>query len=170
MRIRPSHLARAALVGVGATAVMDVAGELLRRTTGVPPLDYALLGRWIGHLRGGTYRHEAIGAAAPVPHEREIGWAAHYAIGTGFATAFVALHPGWLDRPTLAPALALGVGTVAAPWFVMQPAFGLGPAASRTPRPTLARARSLRAHAIYGAGIWLSGKAVHAVRGRFGRG
>ena len=30
--------------------------------------------------------------------------------------------PAWAASPTLLPALAVGLGTIVAPWFVMQPA------------------------------------------------
>ncbi|MDO5065539.1 MAG: DUF2938 family protein [Actinomyces bowdenii] len=154
--------AQAAAVGVGATMVMDAAAAILRRR-GIPSLDYALLGRWIGHMPRGAFTHRSIMAADPVPHEKELGWAAHYAIGTGFAIVMVAVRPSWLERPTLAPAMATGVATTAAPWLCMQPAFGLGVAASKAPDPTRARISSLRAHAIYGAGLWASGRVLHAL-------
>jgi hypothetical protein len=48
--------------------------------------------------------------------------------------------PGGAERPTLGPAMAMamatGLGSTAAPWLVMQPAFGLGVAAAKTPDPT----------------------------------
>lgn len=53
-----------------------------------------------------------------------------------------------------------GLGSTAAPFFLMQPAFGLGVAASKTPNPTVARFRSLRAHAVYGLGLYLTGQAL----------
>jgi hypothetical protein len=34
--------------------------------------------------------------------------------------------PRWAERPTLGPAMAVGSGSTAAKWSVMQPAFGLG--------------------------------------------
>ncbi|MCD4556480.1 DUF2938 family protein, partial [Burkholderia pseudomallei] len=37
-------------IGVGATAVMDAWALVRKRCFGVPPLDYALVGRWLGHL------------------------------------------------------------------------------------------------------------------------
>ncbi|MHA7166248.1 DUF2938 family protein, partial [Burkholderia pseudomallei] len=37
-------------IGVGATAVMDAWALVRMRCFGVPPLDYALVGRWLGHL------------------------------------------------------------------------------------------------------------------------
>lgn len=158
-----STLVRSAAIGIGATAIMDLGGEAVRRLTGVKPLDYRLLGRWIGHMPNGTLSHENIRATEPVPHEREIGWAAHYSIGTAFAGALVATRPDWANRPTLLPALLTGITTTAAPWFIMQPALGMGVAASKTPEPAVARLRSLRTHAIYGLGLYLAGQAVARV-------
>ncbi|MFD5867226.1 DUF2938 domain-containing protein [Corynebacterium sp. NPDC060344] len=156
MSTRRYPLFRVIAIGVGATALMDVTAEVLRRTRGTRSLDYGLVGRWIGHMPAGTFAHRPIMAAEPVSGERALGWSAHYGIGIGFAAALAALRPGWVDRPTLAPALAMGIGTVAAPWLIMQPAFGMGVAAARTPDPAAARLGSLRAHATYGAGLWLS--------------
>ena len=58
------------------------------------------------------------------------------------------------------PALIVGIGTVAAPFLLMQPGMGLGIAASRTPGPRAARLRSLLAHAIFGVGLYAAGWAV----------
>ena len=45
----------------------------------------------------------------------------------GFALVFVVLtSTDWLARPTLPPALLYGVATVVFPFFIMQPALGLG--------------------------------------------
>jgi len=160
MRTKWRWATRAVLVGVGATAAMDLGGELVRRATGVPPLDYCLVGRWIGHMPRGRFAHESIATAPPVRGERELGTLAHYSIGISFAGLLLASHRGWADRPTLGPAMATGIGSTIAPWVLMQPAFGMGVAASKTPDPTMARLRSLRAHAIYGLGLYLSGQAV----------
>jgi hypothetical protein len=42
----------------------------------------------------------------------------------------------------------------------MQPAFGFGVAASKTPNPAQARLRSLMNHAVFGFGLYLFGLAV----------
>jgi hypothetical protein len=142
----------AIVVGAGATAVMDLWAAFLRRY-GVSTLDYALLGRWIGHFPRGQFVHESIGKAAPVRYERIIGWSAHYAIGVLFAAAPVAiLGFEWVRRPTLAPALIISFVTLVAPFFVMQPATGAGIAASKTSRPDIARLRSIATHTVYG--VW----------------
>jgi hypothetical protein len=60
----------------------------------------------------------------------------------------------WLQQPTLAPALVVGIGTVAAPFLLMQPGMGAGIAANRTPRPGAARLQSLITHAVFGLGLY----------------
>jgi hypothetical protein len=85
-----------------------------------------------------------------------VGWTTHYLIGTGFGLAFVLLVGGqWLERPTLWPALAFGAATVLVPFLTMQPAFGLGVAASKTPNPNKARLKSLVTHSVFGVGLYL---------------
>lgn len=148
-------------IGIGATLVMDSWGVARQRAFGMPAPDYALVGRWIAHMPRGRFRHDAISAAARMPGERVIGWSAHYLIGVLFAMLMVAVAGcGWLAQPTLAPALAIGIGTVAAPFLLMQPGMGAGIAASRTPRPCVARFHSLVTHAVFGAGLYLAALAV----------
>ncbi|WP_261539451.1 DUF2938 domain-containing protein [Burkholderia multivorans] len=159
----PALLLHIAAIGVGATLVMDLWALLRRRVFGVPSLDLALVGRWLGHMAHGRFRHASIATAAPLRGERALGWAAHYVIGIAFAGLPVALAgPHWVDTPTLAPALAAGLVSVAAPFLVMQPALGFGIAASRTPQPAVARRRSLVAHLSYGVGLYLAALALAA--------
>ena len=66
----------------------------------------------------------------------------------------------WARQPTLGPALLVGIGTVAAPFLVMQPGMGAGVAASRTPRPAAARLQSLVTHTIFGLGLYAAGWAA----------
>ena len=157
---------RGIVMGVVAAALMDAWGLLLRRGFGIPTLDYAMLGRWIGHMPRGRFVHQRIGAAAPVPGERPIGYLAHYGIGVGFAVVLllVAGHE-WAQAPTLWPALAVGLGTIVAPWFVMQPGLGAGVAGSRTPNPGATRLRNLATHTVYGVGLYLAAVAM-ALAGR----
>jgi hypothetical protein len=48
------------------------------------------------------------------------------------------------------------MGTVVAPWLVMQPAMGAGIAASRSASPAATRLRNLGTHAVYGVGLFLT--------------
>ena len=144
-------------IGMGATAIMDLWGWLRKRAFGGKGLDYGLVGRWIALMPQGRFRHDNI-ATAPVKRaERLIGWAAHYLIGIAFAGLLLGLFGAeWATRPTLGPALAVGIGTVAAPFFLMQPGMGAGIAASRTPRPNAARLQSLLTHAVFGLGLYIA--------------
>ncbi|HEY8608255.1 MAG TPA: DUF2938 domain-containing protein [Noviherbaspirillum sp.] len=149
-------IARTVVVGIGATAVMDAWLMLLQRM-GIQTLNFAFIGRWAGHLFRGRFAHEAIGKAAPIPGERALGWLTHYLVGIAFSGVLVGLQgAGWLRQPALLSALVLGVCTVAAPLFVMQPAMGMGFAASRTPAPFRSRVRSIANHAVFGLGLYLS--------------
>jgi uncharacterized membrane protein YagU involved in acid resistance len=152
-------------VGVGATLVMDLWNLLLQRMFGIPSLNYCLLGRWLRHMTEGRFRHASITAAPQKPLECTVGWIAHYTIGVVLAVAFVALASGeWLARPTLLPALLYGIGTVVFPFFLLQPSFGLGIAASRTPSPTQARLKSLVTHTVFGVALYVCALALSVLR------
>jgi hypothetical protein len=152
---------RGVLLGVAASALMDLWGLVLRRGFRIPTLDYALLGRWIGHMLRGQFAHDRIGDARPVPGERALGWAAHYSIGIAFALLLLGIWGlDWARSPTLWPALLIGLGTTAAPWFVMQPAMGVGFAASKSANPRATRLRNLATHSVYGVGLYLAAMAL----------
>ena len=151
-------------MGAAGAALMDVWSLALRRVWHVPTLDYALLGRWVGHLARGRFFHERIATSAPVRGERALGWLAHYGIGVAFAVPVVVLGgSGWIAHPTIWPAMAVGMGTILAPWLVMQPGMGLGIAASRSPRPGATRLRNLATHAVYGLGIYAAALMLAAI-------
>jgi hypothetical protein len=154
-------LVSALLLGSGATAFMGIVAAARKRLFGVPPADYALVGRWLAHLARGRFRHNPIGASAPIRGERLIGWTAHYLIGIAFAALLLAIWGlDWTCGPTMGPALIVGIGSVAAPFLLMQPGMGAGIAASRTPHPTAARLRSLVTHTIFGVGLYAAGLAL----------
>ena len=154
------------LVGTGATALVDLWALIRRRLFTMPLPDFGHLGRWLGHMLHGRFRHDSIAAAAPFRGETPIGWIAHYLIGISFAAILLAVFGlEWMQHPTLGAALAVGIGTVVAPWFIMQPAMGAGIAASRTPRPTTARLHSFLTHAVFGVGLYLSGWVVSRALG-----
>lgn len=154
---------RSVLIGAGATMTMDLWAAVLRRF-GIPSLDLALVGRWIAHVPHGTWRHAGIARTPPVRGERVVGWVAHYAIGISFAALLlIAFGSEWGRAPTLAPALFIGVVTVAAPWFVLQPALGAGIASSRTQAPVFNALKSLVTHTVFGFGLFLAARATVAV-------
>jgi hypothetical protein len=156
MNIEANYILRAIAIGIGATLIMDLWNLFLKRAFSIPSLNYCLLGRWVSHMPGGTFRHASIAAAPPKPLECAVGWIAHYTIGITLALVLVILTSGeWLARPTLFVALLYGIGTVVFPFFVLQPSLGLGIASSRAPKPVQARLKSLATHAVFGLGLYL---------------
>ncbi|MDP3421195.1 MAG: DUF2938 domain-containing protein [Thiobacillus sp.] len=145
-----------ALIGIGATAVMDVWLTLLKRM-GVQTLNFAFIGRWVGHLFRGRFAHPSIGKAQPIFGELMLGWFTHYAIGIAFAGLLVGFYGiGWTSTASLGPAVLVGMSTVVAPLFVMQPAMGSGFAASKTPTPLKNCIRSVVNHTVFGLGLYMS--------------
>jgi hypothetical protein len=150
-----NYLVCAVVIGAGATVVMDVWGVVRKWLLGIPPFDYGLVGRWLAYLTRGRFHHTPIAASAPVRGERLIGWTAHYLIGIAFAGTLLGIWGlEWVRNPTIGPALIVGIGSVAAPFLLMQPGMGAGIAASRTPRPAAARVQSLVTHTIFGLGLY----------------
>lgn len=156
--------ASAVFIGAGATAILDVWSGLRASLFGAPAPDYGLVGRWFAYMPRGRFHHDPIAATPPVRGERLIGWTAHYLIGVAFAGVLVtAWGPDWVRRPTIGPALIVGLGGVAAPFLLMQPAMGAGFAARRAPNPAAARRRSLVAHGVFGLGLYAAAWAARPI-------
>lgn len=148
--------------GIGATLVSDVWGFARKPLLGVPPPDYGLVGRWIGHMPAGRFHHDAIARAPAIHAENMLGWCVHYAIGIAYAALLVLIGgPTWMNAPTLGLAIMVGIVTIAAPFLLMQPAMGAGFAASRTPRPNSARLQSLLFHTVFGLGLYASARMMN---------
>jgi hypothetical protein len=157
MNVEWTYIAGAVVVGIGAALIMDLWNLCLQRVSGIASLNFCLVGRWLSTMLLGTFRHTRIADAPKRPAECVIGWGAHFMIGVVFALMLVLLTSGsWLDHPSLGPALLVGIGTVLIPYFVVQPALGLGIASARTANPTQARLKSLMSHTVFGVGLYLS--------------
>lgn len=161
MNAESTYFAGAVAVGLGATLFMDLWALFLKYTFRVPPPNYCFVGRWLLHMPDGTFTHASIAAAPPKRFECAAGWIAHYALGAIYALVLIAfVSERWLARPTLLPAILFSLGSLLVPFLVMQPAFGLGIAASRTPHPAQARLRSLMSHLAFGVGLYLGAVGV----------
>ena len=155
-------LISAILIGLGATLTTDLWALFLNRAFKIPAPNYCLVGRWLQYMPEGIFRHSNIAFAPQKSAECTVGWIAHYMIGITFAIAFVVLAGNnWLQHPTLIPAIIFGVVTVLMPFFIMQPSFGLGLAASKTSNPAQARLRSLMNHIAFGVGLYLFGLLIN---------
>lgn len=151
-------LISAILIGLGATLVFDLWGLFLKYTFKITPSNICLVGRWLLTMPEGIFKHSNIGSAPRKRAECTVGWIAHYTIGVNFAIAFIAFAGNhWLEYPTPIPAILYGIVTVLAPFSIMQPAFGLGFAASKVANPAQARLRSLMNHTAFGVGLYFFG-------------
>lgn len=150
------EIVRVILIGCGATLLMDIWLVFLKRI-GVPPLNFAFIGRWVGHLFHGRIAHASIAKASPIANETLLGWITHYLVGIAFAFLLTCIAGiAWVRAPSPGIALLVGVCTVAFPLLVMQPAMGLGVASSKTPTPIKSCIRSLANHSVFGLGLFLS--------------
>ncbi|QCK86160.1 DUF2938 domain-containing protein [Phreatobacter aquaticus] len=152
---------RSLVMGIGATALIDIWSIVLQRVAGIPPANWAMVGRWVGHLARGTFAHEDIGKAEPVANELAIGWVFHYAVGVAFGAATLILGgAGWAAAPTILPPMIIGWVTVGAGWFILSPGLGGGLAASKRPNPNKIRILNVVAHTIFGFGMYLCALAI----------
>ena len=160
MSVTVELVLRTILIGAGATLAMD-GWALLLGQFGIPSLNFAFLGRWIGRLPRGKWMHESIARSAPVRGERLLGWCAHYSIGITFAALLLSMFGlKWARSPSLLPALFIGIVTVLAPLLVLQPAMGAGIASSRTATPLFNSVKSLVTHTVFGIGLYLAALAT----------
>jgi Protein of unknown function (DUF2938) len=154
-------LVRAIVMGVGATALLDLWALLLNRLFGFGLPNWAMIGRWVAHLPTGKIMHDDIGQALPVANELTIGWVFHYAVGIVFAMVTLVLGgAAWAKGPTLPLPLIVGIVTVGCGWFILQPALGAGIAASRKPDANRIRALNIAGHIVFGLGLWLAALAM----------
>ncbi len=148
-------------IGLGATLTLDLWSLFLKHIFKIPLSNFCLVGRWLLYMPEGIFTHSNIGSVPPKSGECKIGWLTHYLTGIAFSNVFIVLvGNNWLQHPTLSPAILFGVITVLAPFFIMQPGFGFGFAASRTSDPDQTRLRSLMNHTSFGVGLYLFGLIV----------
>ncbi|WP_277964530.1 DUF2938 family protein [Pseudomonas sp. RIT-To-2] len=155
-----AFVALSVVFGAGATALLDLWNLLLNKVFGLPIPPWHLIGRWFAGLPRGQFVHQqGIGKSTPVPRELAIGWVMHYVTGIVFAAALLLIWgPGWAAAPTFAPALIVGLVTVGAGWFILQPGMGVGVACSGAPNPARARLLNVVGHVVFAAGLYLTAR------------
>ncbi len=73
------------ITGIVATATLDLWQQVYRLVFGAPITDWAMIGRWVGHIPEGRFVQPDIGKAPPIANERTLGWIVHYVVGIGYA-------------------------------------------------------------------------------------
>jgi hypothetical protein len=147
------------IVGVLATVTMDVVAVIALRLgiAGRAPRRTGpdLIGRWVGYLFQGKFKHTDILQTPPLRGELLLGFAAHYLIGIALTLVYVGLLIVAYTKPTALSAILYGAATTVLPWFLMFPSQGMGWLGRDAPGDVhLARA-SLFNHIVFGLGIAL---------------
>ena len=134
---------------------MDVWAVVLGRVFGQPMPNWAMPGRWLGHIPSGIIFHDDIGKSTAVAGERALGWFLHYGVGIAYGVVFAFLAGAvWVNDPSFLPIWVFSILTISAGWFLLQPGMGLGWAASKTPKPWKTRGLGLVAHSWFAIGMW----------------
>jgi len=150
-----SFVIQACAAGIFATVILDIWQRLLFAVSGIPPANWALIGRWFAHIPRGRFIHRPIGDSAAVPGELALGWVMHYLIGLIYGFAYVGLMVYGLDRqPSLLNGAVFGAASVAIPWFILQPGLGIGVMGRLAPNPWVPRLNALGSHIIYGVALF----------------
>lgn len=159
-----SILIIAGLIGIGGTIILDLWAFMLQRVFKVPATNWAMVGRWVGNMRQGQFIQTNLAGAMPVKGELLLGWLVHYAIGIGYGLLLIALWGiEWMHAPSLAAPLIVSLALLVLPYFVMMPGMGLGVAASRAPKPNIARFKSIVGHTVFGLGMFGTGLLLQAL-------
>jgi hypothetical protein len=145
------------VTGITATVAIDLWATFANRILGWPRTNWALVGRWIGHMRDGQFTHVSIGSSPAIAHESILGWVFHYAVGCIYAALYLMyVSTTQAGKPALVSAVLFGWVTILSPWLLMQPALGLGFCASKAPRRNLVRLQNLIIHTIFGLALYYS--------------
>ncbi|MGB3288604.1 MAG: DUF2938 family protein [Burkholderiaceae bacterium] len=155
---------QASVIGIGATVILDLWIAAGSRFLGISGPNWAMVGRWVGHMQSGCFTHESIGAASPIRGELALGWIVHYVTGIAYGLILVALWgDGWLRQPTMLPPMLLLWAFLVAPYFVMMPGMGQGILASKALKPNLERLKSVIGHSVFGVGMYLTALLIKGI-------
>ena len=149
------------LLGVFATAVIDIWATFSNKVLNFPRTNWAMVGRWLGHIPKGQLTHSSISAAPDICNENALGWVFHYFIGIMYAVFYIIFVMfGLGGQPSLLSAWIFGLVTILSPWLIMQPCLGMGYCASNAPQPNKVRLQNFAIHSIFGIALyygWLWG-------------
>lgn len=152
------------LLGIFATAVIDVWATFSNRVLKFPRTNWSMVGRWLGHMHGGKFVHNPVSSSPKIKNENILGWLCHYFIGTVYASVY-ALYVYWHlgGMPTFITALLFGLLTILSPWLIMQPGLGLGFFAAKAPNPNFVRLQNFCIHSIFGVALYFVWAAINVL-------
>jgi len=157
MQLNMEVLFKILVIGIFATVIMDVWATFSNRVLKFPRTNWAMVGRWLGHIPKGKFVHNPVGDSSEIRYENVLGWSFHYFIGIVYATFYVAMVMwGFEGSASLTTAWFFGLVTIISPWFILQPALGLGVCAVKAPKPNIVRLQNFAIHSIFGIALYYS--------------
>lgn len=142
------------IVAVAANVITDLYELALERFLG-KTRDWHLVGRWGANLLKGKLFLNSADETRAVSGELVLGWVIHYIVAVAYVAIYLLSLRICGASPSLESAVAFGVITVAAPWFILMPCLGVGAFAKNAARPNFVRGASLSVHVVFGVGIYL---------------
>lgn len=146
-------------VGLLSTVIMDLGGGLglLLGIAGRGPrrMGHELIGRWVGYMFRGKFKHADILATQPLRGELIFGILVHDLIGTILALFYFGFLGITHILSTALIAIAYGLATTVFPWFLMFPSEGMGWLGRNAPDNAHLDRASLFNHAFFGFGLAL---------------
>jgi len=142
------------VAGVLGTLAMDSLNLFFARTGMLSKIDVGMIGRMAAGWARGRFRYRHPSEMKQVANEMLYGYVTHYTIGVSLALPYVF---GWniLVGGAASPiwALAYGLATTVASYFLVFPSMGLGVLGRRSPEGIRAPLSSLANHLFYGVGM-----------------
>lgn len=147
------------IVGILATLTMDVGGLIGLRLgiggRGPRRTGPDLIGRWVGYLFRGKFKHTDILQTPPLRGEIILGGAAHYSIGIVLTLLYIGILLVAHAKPTVLSAFFYGVATTVFSWFILFPSEGMGWLGRDAPGDAHMPRFSLYNHIVFGLGLAL---------------
>ena len=113
------------IAGITACLAMDIFQRFLLITTGQPPSNWAVVGRWAFNvLRTARLYQPDIERTDQIKGEHAFGWVVHYSVGIGYALIYAEFMQKSLLTASLSDGLLFGSLSVIVPWFFFPACFG----------------------------------------------
>ena len=149
------------IVGVFSCLVFDLFQRILKAMFGIPPSNWALVGRWLlGLLTSGQLMAQSLADQHPRQNEHVAGWCLHYAVAVLYAAFYWALMEAGIVNAGLRDGLIFGIASVCVPWFFFMPVMGNGIMGHKTANPPFACFMALVMHSVFGAALGVGFGAV----------
>jgi len=146
-----------------ATVAIDIWATFSNKVLNFPRTNWAMVGRWLGHIPTGKYMHNPVNSSPEIKYENTIGWVFHYFIGVAYAAIYGVLVIWVLEgSATLFSSWVFGLFTILSPWLILQPALGLGICAVKAPKPNMVRLQNFTIHSIFGIALYCGWQGINA--------